>query len=55
VPGSGPGRRTRASAAGAVARLRPPRRFFAFLLFMVASYVALVEIVKGWFYRRYPM
>jgi P-type Mg2+ transporter len=32
-----------------------PPLFFAFLLFMVVSYLALVEIVKGWFYRRYPM
>jgi Mg2+-importing ATPase len=32
-----------------------PPLFFAFLLCMVVSYLALVEIVKGWFYRRYPM
>ncbi|PWU19397.1 MAG: magnesium-translocating P-type ATPase [Candidatus Rokuibacteriota bacterium] len=32
-----------------------PPLFFAFLLFMVVSYLALVEVVKRWFYRHYPM
>ncbi len=32
-----------------------PPLFFAFLLFMVVTYLGLVEIVKRWFYRRYPM
>jgi Mg2+-importing ATPase len=31
-----------------------PPLFFAFLLAMVVGYLALVEIVKRWFYRRYP-
>ncbi|HYB40517.1 MAG TPA: magnesium-translocating P-type ATPase, partial [Candidatus Methylomirabilis sp.] len=34
-------------------RLSPS--FFAFLVLMVASYLGLVEVVKRWFYRRYPM
>jgi P-type Mg2+ transporter len=32
-----------------------PPLFFAVLLGMVAVYLALVEVVKRWFYRRYPM
>jgi Mg2+-importing ATPase len=32
-----------------------PPLFFAFLLFMVVTYLGLVEVVKRWFYRRYPM
>jgi Mg2+-importing ATPase len=32
-----------------------PPLFFAALLTMVVAYLALVEIVKRWFYRRYPM
>jgi P-type Mg2+ transporter len=32
-----------------------PPVFFAFLLFMVVTYLGLVEVVKRWFYRRYPM
>ena len=32
-----------------------PPVFFAFLLFMVVTYLGLVELVKRWFYRRYPM
>jgi P-type Mg2+ transporter len=32
-----------------------PPAFFATLLAMVVAYLALVEAVKRWFYRRYPM
>jgi Mg2+-importing ATPase len=32
-----------------------PPLFFVVLVIMVASYLGLVEIVKRWFYRRYPM
>ena len=32
-----------------------PPVFFAVLLGMVVVYLALVEVVKRWFYRRYPM
>ena len=32
-----------------------PPLFFAFLLVMVVAYLALMEVVKRWFYRRYPM
>ena len=33
-----------------------PPLFFAFLVAMViVTYLGLVEIVKRWFYRRYPM
>lgn len=32
-----------------------PALFFAALLTMVVAYLALVEVVKRWFYRRYPM
>jgi P-type Mg2+ transporter len=32
-----------------------PPGFFAFLLFMIVSYLGLVELVKRWFYRRYAM
>ena len=32
-----------------------PPLFFAVLLGMVAVYLGLVEVVKRWFYRRYPM
>jgi Mg2+-importing ATPase len=32
-----------------------PPLFFAFLLGMVIAYLALMEVVKRWFYRRYPM
>ncbi len=31
-----------------------PPLFFGFLLFMIVSYLGLVEVVKRWFYRRYP-
>jgi len=33
----------------------PPALFFAFLVGMVVTYLALVEVVKTWFYRRYPV
>jgi hypothetical protein len=29
--------------------------FFGVLLCMVVSYLGLVEVVKRWFYRRYPV
>jgi Mg2+-importing ATPase len=32
-----------------------PPLFFGFLLGMVVAYLALVEVVKRWFYRRHPM
>jgi Mg2+-importing ATPase len=32
-----------------------PPLFFGFLVVMVVGYLGLVEVVKGWFYRRYPM
>jgi P-type Mg2+ transporter len=32
-----------------------PPLFFAVLLVMILSYLGLVELVKRWFYRRYPM
>jgi Mg2+-importing ATPase len=32
-----------------------PPLFFGFLLAMVVAYLALMEAVKRWFYRRYPM
>jgi Mg2+-importing ATPase len=32
-----------------------PPLFFAFLLAMVVAYLGLTEVVKRWFYRRYPM
>ncbi len=32
-----------------------PPLFFAFLLAMVIAYLVLMEVVKRWFYRRYPM
>jgi Mg2+-importing ATPase len=32
-----------------------PPLFFAVLLGMVVAYLGLVEVVKRWFYRRYPM
>ncbi len=32
-----------------------PPLFFAFLVAMVLAYLGLMEIVKRWFYRRYPM
>ncbi len=32
-----------------------PPLFFAFLLVMVVAYLGLMEVVKRWFYRRYPM
>jgi len=31
-----------------------PPLFFAILVLMVATYLGLVEVVKRWFYRRYP-
>jgi Mg2+-importing ATPase len=31
-----------------------PPLFLGFVLAMVATYLALVEVVKGWFYRHYP-
>ena len=32
-----------------------PPAFFAALLIMVVAYLGLVEVVKRWFYRRYPI
>jgi Mg2+-importing ATPase len=32
-----------------------PPLFFAFLVAMVLAYLGLMEVVKRWFYRRYPM
>jgi P-type Mg2+ transporter len=32
-----------------------PPLFFAILVLMVVTYLGLVEVVKRWFYRRYPM
>jgi Mg2+-importing ATPase len=32
-----------------------PPLFFGFLVVMVLAYLGLMELVKGWFYRRYPM
>ena len=32
-----------------------PPLFFTFLIVMIATYLGLVEIMKGWFYRRYPI
>jgi Mg2+-importing ATPase len=32
-----------------------PAGFFAGLLGMIVGYLALVELVKRWFYRRWPM
>jgi Mg2+-importing ATPase len=32
-----------------------PPLFLGFLLLMVVTYLGLVETVKRWFYRRYPM
>jgi Mg2+-importing ATPase len=32
-----------------------PPLFFGFLLVMVVAYLGLMEVVKRWFYRRYPM
>jgi Mg2+-importing ATPase len=32
-----------------------PPLFFGFLVLMIVTYLALVEVVKGWFYRRYPV
>jgi Mg2+-importing ATPase len=32
-----------------------PPLFFGFLLVMVTAYLGLMEVVKRWFYRRYPM
>jgi Mg2+-importing ATPase len=32
-----------------------PPLFFGFLVVMVVGYLGLMELVKGWFYRRYPM
>jgi Mg2+-importing ATPase len=32
-----------------------PPLFLVFLVVMIAAYLALVEVVKGWFYRRYPV
>jgi hypothetical protein len=53
---------TSCAAAGALTSLAPwlgftplPPLFFAVLLVMIVSYLGLVEIVKRWFYRRYPM
>jgi Mg2+-importing ATPase len=31
-----------------------PPLFFGFLLVMVVAYLGLMEVVKRWFYRRYP-
>ncbi len=32
-----------------------PPLFFGFLVIMVLAYLGLMEVVKRWFYRRYPM
>jgi P-type Mg2+ transporter len=32
----------------------PPPLFFAILVLMVVTYLGLVEVIKRWFYRRYP-
>jgi Mg2+-importing ATPase len=32
-----------------------PPLFFGFLFAMVVTYLGAVEVVKRWFYRRYPM
>jgi P-type Mg2+ transporter len=32
-----------------------PPLFFGALLTMIVAYLGLVEVVKRWFYRRYPM
>ena len=32
-----------------------PPLFFGFLVVMIAAYLGIVEIVKCWFYRRYPV
>ncbi|HET9926062.1 MAG TPA: cation transporting ATPase C-terminal domain-containing protein, partial [Methylomirabilota bacterium] len=32
-----------------------PPLFFGFLVGMVVGYLGLMELAKGWFYRRYPM
>lgn len=32
-----------------------PPLFFGFLLVMMVAYLGLREVVKRWFYRRYPM
>ena len=52
------------AAAGAVIPFTPlapwlgftplPPLFFAILVLMIVTYLGLVEIVKRWFYRRYP-
>jgi Mg2+-importing ATPase len=31
-----------------------PPLFFGFLLATVVAYLVLMEVVKRWFYRRYP-
>jgi Mg2+-importing ATPase len=64
-----PSRALAASALGAVALgvllpftplgallgfVPPPPLFFAVLVVLVATYLALVQVVKSWFYRRYP-
>ena len=41
--------------AGALGFAPLPPLFFAALLTMIVAYLALVEVVKRWFYRRYPM
>jgi Mg2+-importing ATPase len=63
-----PGLRWGVSACAAVGALLPftplapwlgftplPPLFFGFLLGMVVAYLVLMEVVKRWFYRRYPM
>ena len=32
-----------------------PPLFFGALIAMIVTYLGLVEVVKRWFYRRYPM
>ena len=32
-----------------------PPLFFGFLITMIATYLAVVEVAKGWFFRRYAV
>jgi Mg2+-importing ATPase len=41
--------------AGLLGFARLPPMFFGALLIMIVAYLGLVEAVKRWFYRRYPM
>lgn len=43
-------------SAGCLARFTSlPPLFFVFLLVMTVAYLTSVELVKHWFYRRYPV